>query len=63
MFKHEIETTAPETLTDDQLELIAGGIIIDGMGNICTCPNFPPVVLDSGSHSPLLVSHVGCSRP
>ena len=36
MFNHDIET-----LTDDQLELVAGGI--DGMGNIPTCPNLPPV--------------------
>jgi hypothetical protein len=40
MFKKEDENTAPEVLTDEQLELVSGGDIIDG--NIPICPPWFP---------------------
>jgi hypothetical protein len=40
MSKHEIEITTSEVLTDDQLELVVGGV--DAMGNIPICPPWFP---------------------
>jgi hypothetical protein len=41
MFKLAADYTASAVLTEEQLELISGGI--DAMGNIPTCPPLPPV--------------------
>jgi hypothetical protein len=40
MFDREIQENAHEVLTDEQLELVAGGD--DGMGNIPICPPWFP---------------------
>jgi hypothetical protein len=54
MFKREAEQTAPEALTDEQLELVSGGDLTpDAGGNIPTCPPWFP------GHPPgIIPSHV-----
>jgi len=43
MLKHDSENTAPEVLTDEQLELVSGGDLTpDAGGNIPTCPPWFP---------------------
>ena len=42
MFKREAEYTAPEVLTEEQLEIVSGGV--DAMGNQPTCPPLPPIL-------------------
>ena len=39
MFKQEADYAAAEILSDEQLNLVSGGI--DAMGNIPTCPPLP----------------------
>jgi len=42
MLKRKSENTAPEVLTEEQLELVVGGVSQDAGGNIPTCPPWPP---------------------
>jgi hypothetical protein len=42
MFKHETLNAASDLLTDDQLEVVSGGGILDG--NIPICPPAHPVL-------------------
>jgi len=42
MFKRETLDTASDVLTDDQLELVSGGVTPDAGGNIPTCPPWFP---------------------
>ena len=42
MFTHMAEYTAPEVLTEQELELISGGVTPDANGNLPTCPSIPP---------------------
>jgi hypothetical protein len=51
MFKHETLNSASDLLTDDQLEVVSGGDIVDG--NIPICPPIHPV----------LPSHPGVTFP
>jgi hypothetical protein len=49
MLKREVENSAPEVLTDDELELVSGGDIVpDAGGNIPICPPWWP-----GHHGPI----------
>ena len=42
MFEREFEDCTPEVLTDDQLEIVAGGDLLpDAGGNIPICPPWP----------------------
>jgi hypothetical protein len=42
MLNRESENTAPEVLTEEQLELVAGGVTVDAGGNIPICPPWFP---------------------
>ena len=43
MLKHEIvKDAAPEVLTEEQFELISGGLVDNGTGNIPICPPWSP---------------------
>jgi hypothetical protein len=42
MFEREFEDCTPEVLTDDELEIVAGGDLLpDAGGNIPICPPWP----------------------
>jgi hypothetical protein len=51
MLKRKSENTAPEVLTDEQLELVSGGVTPDAGGNIPTCPPWVP------GHPPVPLTH------
>jgi hypothetical protein len=56
MLKRKSENTAPEVLTDEQLELVSGGgLTPDAGGNIPTCPPWfpghPPGIIPSRGRS------------
>jgi hypothetical protein len=50
MFKHATDYTAPVALTDEQLELVAGGVTPDATGNIPTCPPLPTIIHFGGGN-------------
>ena len=52
MVKREAEDTAPEALTDEQLEIVVGGVTPDAGGNIPTCPPWFP----GHPHGPIVVT-------
>ena len=52
MLKREAENTAPEALTDEQLEIVVGGVTPDAGGNIPTCPPWFP----GHPHGPIVVT-------
>jgi len=44
MLKHAAEYATPEVLTEEELELISGGVTaVDGNGNLPTCPQIEPI--------------------
>jgi len=55
MLKREVENTAPEALTDEQLEIVVGGVTPDAGGNIPTCPPWFPG-LPGHPHGPIVVT-------
>lgn len=44
MFKHMTDYTAPVELSNEQLELVSGGVTPDATGNIPTCPSLPTII-------------------
>jgi hypothetical protein len=58
MFKHEIEINASEALTDAQLDVISGGVIVEGNhvvdGPVCKFPSGPVY-----GDNPLSISFAG----
>lgn len=42
MLKSKAEYNTPEALSEELLELVAGGATPDGNGNVPICPTWPP---------------------
>ena len=50
MFNIEAEYNAAEVVTEEHLEFVSGGVIVDATGNMKTCP--PPFVNYPPPHNP-----------